>query len=283
MAKARAAISCSAGGRLPLKLGYWLGDWPGAAAAHRASVLAGTARCAGGFGRLVDYLSKIDGQSGRVVLDRVIDEHGPLASPEQVPETTLATLTGRVPDLMIDFWRFHGTGWLNGGRLRICLPGEFRNVLEMLFEGDPDFGADCHAIAIGAFGDLAIWSERHWLTFLRPVAAALDAPFLLTPRAKDDPDNRILEGMFQAHPLFWDLADSDGQPLFERAERELGSIRPDGIYGPMPLPFDGPIVLDALQRVPAAEYLDALRQTTIVTLADFNAGRFNLRDIGGRR
>jgi hypothetical protein len=231
----------------------------------------------------VEYLSKIDGQSGRVFLDRVIAERGPLGDSAAVPEATLAALTGRVPDLMIDFWRFHSTGWLDGGRLRICLPGEFADMLARLFAGDSDFGADCHAIAIGAFGDLAIWSERHWLCFLRPVSAMLDAPFLVNPKAKSDPDKTVLEGVLGAHPLFWDLADSDGQPLFERAERKLGSLRPNGIYGVMPLPYDGPIELDALQRVPAEEYLDALRQSTVITLADLFAGRFNLRDIGGRR
>ena len=231
----------------------------------------------------MEYLSRIDGQSSRVFLDRVIAERGPLGDSAEVPEPTLVALTGRVPDLMIDFWRFHGTGWLNGGRLRICLPGEFSDVLGRLFAGDPDFGADCHALAIGAFGDLAIWSERHWLALLRPSMAALDAPFLVNPKAKGDPNKAVLEGLLEAHPLFWELADFEGQPLFERAERTFGSIRPNGIYGLMPLPYDGPIELDALQRVPAAEYLEAAVQTSVITLADVEAGRFNLRDIGAYR
>jgi hypothetical protein len=231
----------------------------------------------------VQYLSKIDGQSGRVFLDRVIDERGPLGSPGQVPETTLAALTGRVPDLMIDFWRFHGTGWLNGGRLRICLPGEFRNVLEMMFEGDPDFGADCHALAIGAFGDLAIWSERHWLVVLRPLFAALDSPFLVNPRAKVDAEKALLQGLFQAHPLYWDMADTGGQPMFDQARERLGPLPEGAIYGLVPLAGDVEPVVENLVLAPGNEYLRSKLQSNVISVADLEAGRFNLRDVGGQR
>ena len=231
----------------------------------------------------MEYLSRIDGQSGRVFLDRVIAERGPLGAPAEVPETTLAALTGRVPDLMIDFWRFHGTGWLNGGRLRICLPGEFANVLGMLFAGDPDFGADCHAVAIGAFGDLAIWSERHWLVILRPLFAALDAPFLVTPRAKGDANSALLQGLFQTHPLYWDLADTDGQSMFDRARDRLGPLPQGAIYGLVPLAGDVEPVPDNLVLAPADDYLRSKLQTNVITLADLEAGRFNLRDVGGQR
>ncbi len=217
----------------------------------------------------LQYLSMIDGVSGKVFLDQLMAERGPMRDVRAVPEAVAAAYVGRVPDIIIDLWRAHGVGNLAGGRLRLCLPSDFTDATGRLFDRDPDFAGDCHVIAHSAFGDLLIWSERHWLVHVGMLLGMVDAPMLFDPKLKVAADKVALDFILKANPALLDMADAAGGPMFEPAQAALGRLKPGQIYGLFPLPFnmDAPGI-DALQIVPADQYLDAKLQMATFPLWD---------------
>lgn len=217
----------------------------------------------------LQYLSVIDGVSGKVFLDQLIAERGPMQDARRVPETVAAAFVGRIPDIIIDLWRARGVGNLAGGRLRLCLPSDFTDVTGRLFDRDPDFAGDCHVIAHGPFGDLLIWSERHWLVHVGMLLGIVDAPMLFRPEDKVAADKVALQFILNANAALFDTADAAGEPMFDRAQAALGRLKRGQIYGLFPLPFnlDAPGI-DALQIVPADEYLDAKLQMATFSLWD---------------
>ena len=117
------------------------------------------------LGDKMTYVSEIKGRSGKDHIDSVLGRMGPLLDPEPVDEGTLQAWTGTLPDILIDFWRNHGLGALQGGLMRLCLPDDFYGLLSRIFHTDKDFShKDCHVLGYGPFGHLFLWSARNRVT-----------------------------------------------------------------------------------------------------------------------
>lgn len=100
------------------------------------------------------YISEIRGRSGKDHIDSVMKRVGPLIDATPLSEATLQTWTGTVHDILIDFWRNHGVGALQGGLMRLCVPSEFDGLLSQIFHADRDFShKDCHVVGYGPFGN----------------------------------------------------------------------------------------------------------------------------------
>lgn len=227
------------------------------------------------------YRSIINGQSSELHLARLLAERGPLQDPLPADPVTLAAYEGRLPDILLDFWENHGFGALAGGLIRIIHPQQYAAAVAKLFEGDPDFAGDCHAIALGPFGDMMLWSARHQLVFVSLPLSMVDAPLRFRPAPRDQDDLIVLTHVLNAAPAVFDTADDAGAPMFARAREALGPLGPDEVYGTVPaVTYGEALAVEALQRVEAGEWLVERFSGYVYSLNDLQAGQFNLRDIG---
>lgn len=228
------------------------------------------------------YRSTVNGKGGAEVLRDLMAERGPYLDPVPVDPEVIAHYETRLPPLLLDLWENYGLGGFAEGRIRFILPSEYDEALQTLFRGDPDFGADCHAIAIGPFGDLMVWSERYQLLFIGLPLQMVDAPFRTHPLPGDQADVIVLNYVLKADPLVFDTADDDGEPMFARALAALGPLKRGEIYGTVPAVSVGePLAVDRLQKVIATEWLVERFSGGVFTLVDLSSRRVNIRKIGG--
>ncbi|MFD1796555.1 hypothetical protein FQV27_13525 [Paracoccus aurantiacus] len=196
------------------------------------------------------------------------------------PASEIARWSGRLPPLLLDIWRRYGLVRLAGRRLRLIEPSRYAPLMAYIFHGDPDFEGDTHAIALGDFGGLALWSERHGFAFLNPQLASVEAPFLL---ATDPPpsDAQIADMLIAMPEAAIEAFDPAGEPLHARLLARLGRLDHDDIYAATPAPSQlggtpepDYIVADAL------EWLEAVYTEMNVMLVDMSRNPIELRMIG---
>ncbi len=218
-----------------------------------------------------------DGQSTQQLEALLADaaDHSRPAPPDAV-----ARWSGRLPPLLLDIWRRYGMVRLAGGRLRLVDPQRFTALIEYILRGDPDLEGDTHAIALGDFGELALWSGRHGFGLLRPVPAALEMPYILDGDAPPA-DSQIADLLVPICASVIEAFDPDQQPLHERLRARLGPLENDLIYAATPAPPDpgGTPEPDYL-IADAVEWLEAVYTEMNVTLVDFERDPFELRAIG---
>lgn len=209
---------------------------------------------------------------------------GPLAHAKPVPAPQLLALEGRMPELLLALWSDYGSGDLLGGRLQICPPHRFDAVIAHLFGSEPDMAGACQVFAMTAFGELIAWHERHWLIHISPVRAWVLAPQMLHPERKVDANMILHAAILAADPAAFDLYDTDGAALFDRARAKFGPLRPGLIWGMFPVPpVPEEVRLDNLRLVLPEDYLTEVVSQQTLTLQDFEGERFNLRGFGGLR
>ena len=227
------------------------------------------------------FRSTIDGESSQGILARIIADRGPLLGRRQVPPSVLAEYETILPPILLDFWENHGLGGLSEGRIRFVLPPDYAGAVARLFAGDPDFAQGCHAIAIGPFGEMMIWSQRHKLIFVGLPLATVDAPFLNRDMTREQADRIVLDYVLRADPAVFDTTDDTGEPMFQRARAALGPLNDGEIYGTVPaLTYDEPVSVDALHRVIANDWLSEKFSGTTFQLVDIARQQFNIRPIG---
>ena len=210
----------------------------------------------------MSYISEIKGRSGKDYIDEIIEDEGPFLDAAPVTEEVLETWRGIVPDLLTDFWRNHGVGALQGGLMRICLPVDFDGLLSQIFHADEDFSHnDCHVIGYGPFGDLIIWSERHWLCKANLRNGQVIATDLVYPEKKVIANTEIVVSLLGHQPETLDAYDDDDKKLFVRAVKKLGRPGPGQAFGFFPaLAMGGAPNLENIKIVPALEHFLFLAQ-----------------------
>lgn len=227
------------------------------------------------------YRSMIDGQSGANFIAEAVKAQGPMANPAPVPAEILAAYKNLVPGLVLDLWQAHGIGDLDGGRLRLCIPGSLQSVVNQLFEGDPYLGGDTYALAFGAFGDLVAWNARHQMVYVNMQLSSVDVPALVRPSARRPDDRAVLDGLLGLPAGMLDAYDANGQPMFEPARERYGELPDLHIYGMFPpAPKDEPFIVENHRITDAEEWLSFKFSDSAFQLADMDAGRFGLRRIG---
>ncbi len=227
------------------------------------------------------YRSQIGGQSGKVLIDAVMAERGPMTQARAVPSAVIAHYETRLPPLLLDVWENHGIGDLAGGLLRLCIPGAYAEPLATLFDGDLDFAGDTHVVAHSPFGDLLVWSERHALMFISMAQNFVDAPFLTQHRKTVVPDQLVLDHVLGMHAAALNMADDAGTPMFDAALAQHGPLQPHQIYGMMPpASFGASIAVDALAVTDGPSWFQAKLSSTGFALADVANAKFGLRPIG---
>ena len=234
----------------------------------------------------MSFRSDLPDQSADTALSNLLRDRGPLKNAVEVRSQEIAFHEGKVAPLLLDFWENYGVGDLSQGRLRLCAPTELRDAANTIFVGDPEFSDDAgvpdvHAVAHTAFGDLFLWSERHWLMHVNIVLGLVEAPFLHRPELKSHPDTVALEMLLQAEGFILDMMDESDQPMFERAQEAFDPLPRMVIYAPGEAITAAPYPrFDALYAAHYPEWLLDRAQSKVWHLSDLATGRPNIRTIG---
>lgn len=203
----------------------------------------------------------------------LFEDNGRYINQRPVAAERIQQYRGKLPEFLLEIWRLHGLGSWAKGLYNLCDPDDFKGLLSQVFHADADLShQDCHVFAYSAFGELAVWSERHGTVGVALLTARVDCPGLADPAAKGDPDIRMVNALsLYAEALqALDVSDEDGKPLFARAVKKLGTPEPGQAFGFFPAPAAGGAQdLDHLRLTPALEYFLFLAQLQRFSLVDY--------------
>jgi len=188
---------------------------------------------------------------------------GPAIHTQVVPAETIERYRGKLPDQMLKYWSLYGWSGYGDGIFWTVNPDEFKPVVDAWLAGTHFQDNEEHyAIGMGAFGKLYLWGTHSGQNVtISPTIGSL------FPR---DQREKIKAGMgdFLAKQFFSgmdkknvDQTDESGRPLFQRALKKLGPLKPGEIYGFVPAPvLGGRPDLAHVQKVDAVTYLVMLAQ-----------------------
>lgn len=208
------------------------------------------------------------------MIDEIFAENGSLSQVMAVQPDVLEQYRGKLPDILLEIWRQKGVGSWRNGLYRLCVPSDFDGLLSQIFHADQDFShKDCHVIAYSAFGELKVWSERHWFVNISLSTSMMDCTTLIDPQKKRNPNTPVISRFFGvAKDDTLDAHDDAGKPLFARARKLLGDLEPGECYGFFPaLAMGGAPTLKNLKRTPALPHFTFLAQLQPFTLMDYLA------------
>lgn len=234
------------------------------------------------------FRSNLPGLAAKAALAKLIKDRGPLRNAVDVRPGEIARFEGRIAPLLLDLWDNYGVGDLAQGALRLCAPFELQDAVQAIFRGDPEFSdktgrIGVHAVAHTAFGDLFLWSERHWLVHVNIVLGLVEAPFLHHPEMRSHPDTVAYEMLLNASGPILDMADADGVPMLERAQKAFDPLPRMVIYAPGQAISADPFPrFEDLYAAHYPEWLLDRAQSKVWYLSDLATGRPNIREIGGR-
>lgn len=193
-----------------------------------------------------------------------LEQFGPIINKRHVPPSTIERYRGKLPDRLVSYWEEHGWCGYADGLFWTVDPQEYEPVLESWI-GDMEFMEQdaYHIIARSAFGELCFWGEKSGdsLTIL-PLHALAFPTDGSEEYIRKGVGDEALSCFFAAHDRQdFDMEDDAEQPLFARALKKLGPLKPDEMYGFVPaLAFGGSATLKNLQKVKAVEHLVFLAQ-----------------------
>ncbi|MGV1755259.1 GAD-like domain-containing protein [Agrobacterium sp. CG674] len=191
----------------------------------------------------------------------VVQKHGSPAS-DRVPPSEVEMYRGKLPDGLLDFWATYGRGVWPNGRAQLCDPGLFRNVIDEIFAGDPDFPPNSlHVYAMDAFGNLQLIDGS-----MRSMSIDVNFRFFTVGAFADGPPDADLDFYIARSMLvmFGDVpewTDDDGSDMFPAAVARLGNVSEGQMYGLFPaLAAGGDNVVENFKKVSAPEYHSSVNQ-----------------------
>jgi len=192
-----------------------------------------------------------------------IEEFGEATSRVTVLASTIAKWRSTMPPALLAYWSEEGWSGFGQGIFWIANPDDFDELLAEWLIGTPLEKIDrFHVIARTAFGKLYLWGEK---TGPSVEIVASDHLILCLERDLKKPvknPDLVLRGFFSgSDPSYADALDRDGKPLFPRALKALGPLRPDEMYGFEPvLVTGGKARIENIRIVNIHEHLGILRK-----------------------
>jgi hypothetical protein len=190
-------------------------------------------------------------------------DFGPAVDARPVSNSKLDHYRGKLPEKLLEYWQAYGFAGYGNGLLWLTDPDDYSEVLNAWLYETEFYGKD-HFYVIGrsAFGKLEVWGAKTGPCITINCAWGMiypaDQSRWMNQGKGDFLISTWLSGM-QAHSL--DQTDEKDAPLFDRAEKLLGPLAHDEMYGFVPaLAMGGPCRLDHLKKVKAVEHLMFLAQ-----------------------
>lgn len=188
---------------------------------------------------------------------------GPQIDSTPVPESIVEAYRGKLPEILLTYWKAMGWGGYGNGLLWLVDPREYADVLNAWIHATDFYSKDrYHVFARGAFGNLYAWGER------TGPSLHINAPYSMifpsdnsAAMANGEADLLLQTWLIVCEEDAFDIEDDGDNPLFERAVKLLGRPGPDEMFGFVPaLALGGPSRLDHVQKVNAVEHLMFLAQ-----------------------
>lgn len=187
-----------------------------------------------------------------------------------VPESSVAKWENRLPPVLIEYWRNEGWAGYANGLLWTVNPDDFEDLKNAWLENTPlESFDDFHVIARSAFGNLYLCGERtgRSVTITCNQNEILALKNRLKPKTREA-QNLTVQSLFgSSDPEDFDMPDSNGKLLFNRALKSCGALQPDELYGFEPaLVLGGTPTLKNLRRLKLDQHLLILRNFEKPTL-----------------
>ena len=192
----------------------------------------------------------------------ILEVNGPMLYTTPVHPAEAELYRGRLPDGLLDFWVRHGRGALHGGYGWICDPAMMVDVLNTVFEGDPEYSVqDFSAYYYTYEGKINAWSRTYHnarisITGFRPTVDIVGVgPNLVISGNHMSGDLAVGHVICGAgHELAHDREIDFDQ--FTEATTRLGALQPGQIFGFFPSrQVGGEGHVEDMRRVKAVEHL----------------------------
>nr|WP_272972021.1 GAD-like domain-containing protein [Pseudomonas sp. SWRI179] len=188
---------------------------------------------------------------------------GEATSHRQVPGSHIVKYRGILPDALLTYWQKEGWCGYANGLFWTVDPDDYKRLLDMWLAGTELSQIDnYHVIARSAFGALYAWGEKYNQKIV--VSCPTGSIVALMNKLKvpnKNPDLAIQTFFAMSDKERYDLEDSQGEFLFERALEKLGALDEHEVYGFEPALFvGGTASLDQLVKCNLEIHLTSLRQ-----------------------
>ena len=192
----------------------------------------------------------------------------------------------------------YGFGGVFDNGWQLCDPIAYRPLAAMIFKADPDFShKNAHIVGFSAFGQLAIWSEEHWIVTVDLLKYELTCARLAPPvfnipiptptgTTQQVTANTMARGLLPFELDAREFWDRDGAPLFSKCVKKYGALELGQCYGFVPsLGATGYHSkfrsLEHIQRLSALEHFSIISQFKPLQLTRLNMGvTETVREIG---
>jgi len=192
------------------------------------------------------------------VFARFLEKNGPIMTRREVPPPSIERYKGKLPSLLLSYWKEHGWCGVGEGILWLVNPQEYEAVVASWIENTALEALDTfHLVARSAFGDLYLFGKKTGFSL------SIDAPvsrYSISNQNISPPDT---DREVQNFLLTFEKDYNDFDDLFDPSQKKLGTLRDDEMYGFVPaLSFGGRADLQYIEKVKTVEHLTLLSQIT---------------------
>ncbi|MFT2187709.1 GAD-like domain-containing protein [Pseudomonas putida] len=187
-----------------------------------------------------------------------LDNIGAPFSRREVPPSSIDRYNGKLPELLLAYWKEHGWCGFGEGIFWLVNPQDYEGVVSSWTEGTLLENRDTyHLIARSAFGDLYLWGENSG--FSVKITSLLSRYTGENCTLTETEATREVQSFFLSRKK----EHNDFESLFEPAKKKLGILKEDEIYAFVPaLMLGGRPDLKNLEKLKAIEHLILLSQIT---------------------
>lgn len=196
------------------------------------------------------------------------------ANPSQaVTDEQIEAYRGKFPDTLLRFWKEQGWGGYADGLFWTVNPADYHDVLQQWLVDTPhENEPDNYVIARSAFGNLYIWNSKKGYAF------KITLPNHWLRKGPHDVEVGRNELEDKADSFFCvmnkkrlDQTDEYNKPLFQKALKRLGPLKPNEMYGYVPaICLGGKELLTNLQKVDIFVHLSILAELQPTEMFDYN-------------
>ncbi|MEB6666199.1 DUF1851 domain-containing protein [Acinetobacter vivianii] len=184
---------------------------------------------------------------------------GPPVCVEPVSEETLNKYQGKLPNQLLEYWRAFGfSGWGNG-LFWLVNPEDYQDVLDAWLEHvELQPHEEYFVIGRSAFGELSVWGTIHGQCLT--ISTAMNQIFPSMEIMEEDEGDLLIRVFISSkEKRFLDQKDYKNKPLFDRAVKKYGVLKPNEMFGFEPaLILGGEAKLENVRKLPIISHLQFL-------------------------